>query len=70
VPDQIFVVPSIPKTLNGKKMEVPVKKLLMGTAAEQAFNIGAMENPDAVAYLAAHVKPQIWLKNKHTLHRA
>lgn len=62
VPDQIFVVPSIPKTLNGKKMEVPVKKLLMGAAAEQAFNIGAMENPDAVAYLATHVKPQVGMK--------
>ena len=44
VPNDIFQVDAIPRTLSGKKMELPVKKLLMGTPAEQVFKIDAMAN--------------------------
>ncbi len=50
VPNDIFQVQHIPRTLSGKKMELPVKKLLMGTPAEQLFKPGAMANADAVAW--------------------
>jgi acetoacetyl-CoA synthetase len=41
---------SIPRTLSGKKMELPVKKLLMGTPPEQIFKLDAMANADSVAW--------------------
>ncbi|MEO6410881.1 MAG: acetoacetate--CoA ligase, partial [Burkholderiaceae bacterium] len=42
VPNEIFQVAAIPRTLSGKKMELPVKKLLMGTPPEQVFRLDAM----------------------------
>jgi acetoacetyl-CoA synthetase len=50
VPNEIFQVAALPRTLSGKKMELPVKKLLMGTPAEQVFRLDAMAGgPDAAA---------------------
>ena len=48
VPNDIFQVPAIPRTLSGKKMELPVKKLLMGTAPEAVFHRDAMANAGCV----------------------
>ena len=48
VPDEIFAVPEIPKTLNGKKLEVPVKKILSGTPPEKAASKESLSNPDAL----------------------
>jgi acetoacetyl-CoA synthetase len=48
VPNEIFQVAAIPRTLSGKKMELPVKKLLMGAAAEQLFKRDAMANSGCV----------------------
>ncbi|MEC9364343.1 MAG: acetoacetate--CoA ligase [Pseudomonadota bacterium] len=48
VPDEILVVPQIPYTLTGKKMEVPVRKLLMGWPLEKAASRDAMMNPAAI----------------------
>jgi acetoacetyl-CoA synthetase len=48
VPDVILAAPSIPYTLTGKRMEVPVRKLLMGWPAERAFNRGSMQNGTAM----------------------
>lgn len=45
IPDDIIAVPGIPMTLTGKKMEVPVRKLLMGVAPERAFSRDAMKDP-------------------------
>jgi acetoacetyl-CoA synthetase len=50
VPNEIFQVSAIPRTLSGKKMELPVKKLLMGTPAEQVFKLDAMANADCVPW--------------------
>ena len=49
VPDRILAVPEIPRTLNGKKLEVPVKRLLTGEAVERAVSLGAVANPGALA---------------------
>jgi len=43
-------VTAIPRTLSGKKMELPVNKLLLGTPAEQVFKLDAMANADAVEW--------------------
>ena len=51
VPDQIYAVPQIPKTLNGKKLEVPVKKILAGVPIGQAINKDAMADPLALEHI-------------------
>ena len=48
VPNEIFQVTAVPRTLSGKKMELPLKKLLMGTPAEQVFKLDAMANAACV----------------------
>jgi len=53
VPNEIFQVEAVPRTLSGKKMELPVKKLLMGTKADQVFKQGAMANPACVEWFVA-----------------
>ncbi|MEX2047119.1 MAG: acetoacetate--CoA ligase [Chloroflexota bacterium] len=44
-PDRILAVTEIPKTLNGKKLEIPVKRLLMGQPLSGAVSEGAVANP-------------------------
>jgi acetoacetyl-CoA synthetase len=53
VPDAIIEVPAIPVTLTGKKMEVPVRRILAGTPPAQAANPSAMANPDSLDVFAA-----------------
>jgi acetoacetyl-CoA synthetase len=53
VPDDVFVIPEVPRTLNGKKLEVPVKKLFMGTPMEKAISVDSMSNPQAMQYFVA-----------------
>jgi acetoacetyl-CoA synthetase len=48
VPDRFILVDAVPRTLNGKKCEVPVKKILSGVAADKAVSHGALQNPDAL----------------------
>jgi acetoacetyl-CoA synthetase len=48
VPNEIFAVPEIPKTLNGKKLEVPVKKILSGTPPEEAASRESLGNPESL----------------------
>ncbi|MGW7532089.1 acetoacetate--CoA ligase [Amycolatopsis sp. NPDC054798] len=49
VPDRFIVVSEIPRTLNGKKCEVPVKRILSGVAPERAVSRDALANPAALA---------------------
>ncbi|APR04445.1 acetoacetate--CoA ligase [Thauera chlorobenzoica] len=58
VPDRIIAVPAIPATLTGKKMEVPVRKILMGVAVEKAVNRNAMANPQALDFFIHYAKTQ------------
>jgi acetoacetyl-CoA synthetase len=50
VPDQIHQVDEIPRTLTGKKMEVPVRKLLLGAPAHTVANADAMANPQSMEF--------------------
>ncbi len=45
VPNEIFQVPEVPRTLSGKKQELPIKKLLLGQPIEKVVNRDAMANP-------------------------
>ncbi len=53
VPDAIVAVAAIPKTLNGKKLEVPVKKVLAGAAPERVATADALADPAALVAFAA-----------------
>ncbi|HET6966212.1 MAG TPA: acetoacetate--CoA ligase, partial [Acidimicrobiales bacterium] len=48
VPDVIEVVPSIPRTLSGKKLEVPVKRILAGVEVSQAVAIASVADPESL----------------------
>jgi acetoacetyl-CoA synthetase len=48
VPDRIVRVPAIPRTLSGKKLEVPVKRILGGVPAAQALTLASMANPESL----------------------
>jgi acetoacetyl-CoA synthetase len=49
VPDEITAIAAVPRTLNGKKCEVPVKRVLTGVPLEQAVSPGALQNPEAMS---------------------
>jgi acetoacetyl-CoA synthetase len=48
VPDRILAVPAVPRTLSGKKLEVPIKRILTGTPAELAASRGSLTNPESL----------------------
>jgi acetoacetyl-CoA synthetase len=48
VPDEIIEVASVPRTLSGKKLEIPVKRILLGTPAAEAAAKGALADADAL----------------------
>ena len=50
VPDDVIAISDVPRTLSGKKMEVPVKKLLLGVPIEKAGSTDAMSNPQAMQF--------------------
>ena len=52
VPDEVLAVPDVPRTLNGKKLEVPVKKILSGTPPEKAASKDSLSNPDSLDHFA------------------
>ena len=56
VPSAIVQVQAIPRTLSGKKMELPVKKLLMGAAPESVFKRDAMANAGCVDWFADYAR--------------
>jgi acetoacetyl-CoA synthetase len=50
VPNEIFAVTEVPRTLSGKKMELPVKKLLLGQTIDTVANPDAMANPASLQW--------------------
>jgi len=52
VPDRVVQIPEVPRTLSNKKLEVPVKKILLGAAPESAASRDSLANPDALDWIA------------------
>jgi acetoacetyl-CoA synthetase len=50
VPDEIVQVAEVPRTLSGKKQELPIKKLLLGQPLEKVVNRDAMANPQCLEW--------------------
>ncbi len=56
VPNDIFAVPEIPRTLSGKKQELPIKKLLLGQDIDKVINRDAMANPGCLEWYVDFAK--------------
>ena len=54
VPDEVVAVKAVPRTLSGKKLEVPVKKILLGAVPAEVASPDALANPAALAAFEAH----------------
>jgi len=50
VPDEMHQVPGVPRTLSGKKLEVPVRKILTGTPLSEAADPDSLANPEVLSY--------------------
>jgi acetoacetyl-CoA synthetase len=53
VPDEIVAVEEVPRTLSGKVLELPVKRILMGTPPEQAASRDSLANPEALDFFVS-----------------
>jgi acetoacetyl-CoA synthetase len=53
VPNDVFAIDEIPRTITGKLLEVPVKRILLGAPAETALSRGSLTNPRALEYFIA-----------------
>jgi acetoacetyl-CoA synthetase len=56
VPDEIVRIEAVPRTLSGKKLEVPVKKILMGGDPEKAASRDSLANPDAFDWFVSYAR--------------
>ena len=53
VPDEVRQIAEVPRTLSGKALEVPVKRILTGTPASDAASRESLANPEALDYFAS-----------------
>ncbi len=56
VPDELFAISEVPRTLSGKVLEVPVKRILTGTPAEKAASRDSLANPAALDWFVEFAK--------------
>jgi acetoacetyl-CoA synthetase len=56
VPDRVIVVPSLPRTLNGKKVEVPLRRILLGAEPEDVVSRDSLSDPTALDDVLANLK--------------
>jgi acetoacetyl-CoA synthetase len=59
VPDAVRAVPAIPRTLTGKKLEAPVKRILRGAAPEAVASRDALADPTAVDAFAEYASTRV-----------
>jgi acetoacetyl-CoA synthetase len=57
VPDAIVPIDEVPRTLSGKVLEVPVKRILMGQPADSVASRDSLANPDALAFFESYSIP-------------
>ncbi|MBU8906160.1 acetoacetate--CoA ligase [Desertibacillus haloalkaliphilus] len=66
IPDEVHQVEQIPKTLNGKKMEVPIRKLLLGLDMDKVINVDSVSNPESLPYFK-ELAARLQMENKGKL---
>ncbi|NNL48592.1 MAG: acetoacetate--CoA ligase, partial [Acidimicrobiia bacterium] len=57
VPDAVHIIDQVPRTLSGKKLEIPIKKILAGTTPDEAARLDALTNPDSLKSFEAFRDP-------------
>lgn len=57
-PDEVYAIPEVPTTLNAKKLEVPVKRIIAGADVEKVINRDAMSNPEALEFFVKLAREQ------------
>ena len=62
VPDEIIFVPSLPHTKTGKKLEVPVKRILQGADPDRVSSTGAVDDPEALQWLIRFAQDRLSLE--------
>ena len=50
IPDKIISIKEVPYTLSGKKLEIPIKKILLGKTPEEVINYGSLKNPKSLDF--------------------
>lgn len=63
VPTDVIPVKDLPRTLNGKKLEIPVKKILMGQPIEVVANKGSLSNPESLLFFEQFAKEKLNITN-------
>jgi acetoacetyl-CoA synthetase len=58
LPDEIVRIDAVPRTLSGKKLEVPVKKILMGADPEKAASRDSLANPEALDWFVRYASSE------------
>jgi acetoacetyl-CoA synthetase len=56
VPDEVYAIDEVPRTLTGKKLELPVRKLLLGAPLEKVASPDAMANPGSLGFFVELAK--------------
>ena len=59
VPDDILVVPGIPRTLTGKRLEIPIKRILLGAAPGEAAQLSSIDRPELLDAFVAHRRSRV-----------
>lgn len=59
VPDDILDVPGIPRTLTGKRLEIPIKRILLGTAPDQAVQQSSIDRPELLEAFVAYRRSRV-----------
>ena len=54
VPDEVIAVPGVPHTRTGKRLEIPVKRLLTGAEPDRAVNLGTVDNPALIEWFVEY----------------
>lgn len=59
VPDDILEVAGLPHTLTGKRLEVPIRRILLGASVSQALNLSAVDRPELIEYFVNLAKTRV-----------
>lgn len=58
-PDEIVAMPIVPKTLSGKKLEIPVKRILQGAPVDQSASVGSLADPTSLEPYVDYAKSRL-----------
>jgi acetoacetyl-CoA synthetase len=56
VPDEVIAVPGIPRTMTGKRLEIPIKRILLGAKPSDVLAPSAVDRPDLLGVFAEHAR--------------